>query len=404
VSTSTSNGVRSGVLHGIKVVEFAHIVAGPLAGALMADLGAEVVHVEPPGTGDIARTMGPTKNGESLWWKVGARNKRSVTLDLRTTAGQGLARRLAGWADVVITNMRADTLERWGLHWERLHAENPKLVMLQISGYGSDTSRRNDPGLGKVGEAMSGVVAITGFPDDCPVHTGFSHGDSVTALMGAFAVTAALTRRAEPDFDGERIDLALFESLFRLIEWQVVVYDQLGLIPNRMGNQLFVAPAAVVNTYRTVDDKWVTVTSAGAKSVANVAKLLGEDPAEFDGTALDELRSRRLDEGLRSWIGERSAEDCVKVMSEHGVIASRVFTVEDILADQTYAERGDIVSVADPVLGPVRMQGVVPKMHCRPGSVWRTGPALGEDNEVIYRERLGLPSHEYDELRSLGVI
>lgn len=396
-------GPSGGILAGLKVVEFAHIVAGPLAGTLLADLGAEVVHVEPPGTGDFARAMGPTKDGESLWWKVGARNKRSVTLDLRQEEGRDVARRLVAWSDVCITNLKVDTLSRWGLDWERLHAENPKLVMLQISGYGSDTTKRNDPGLGKVGEAMSGVVAITGFPDS-PVHTGFSHGDSVTALMGAFAITSALTKRADPDFAGERIDLALFESLFRLIEWQVVVYDQLGLNPTRMGNQLFVAPAAVVNTYRASDDQWVSVTSAGVKSVANVVKLLGEDPAEFDTTSLDEARSRRLDEGLRRWVAQRSAAECVETMTKEGVVASRIFTVADIVADETYAERGDIVTVDDPKLGPVRMQGVVPKLENHPGSVWRAGPALGEDNGFVYRDLLGMDDGEYDGLRASGVI
>ena len=155
-------------------MEFAHVIAGPLAGTLLADQGADVVHVEDPVHGDPSRRMGPTKDGAYLWWKVSARNKRAVTLDLRSQAGQDIARRLAQWADVVITNFRVGTLEKWGLDWESLHELNPRLVMLQVSGYGTTTSSRNVPGFGKVGEAMSGVVNITGFPDGPPVHTGFS--------------------------------------------------------------------------------------------------------------------------------------------------------------------------------------------------------------------------------------
>ena len=240
-------------LAGVKVVEFAHVIAGPLAGTLLADLGADVVHVEDPKAGDPGRSQGPTKDGVHLWWKVSGRNKRSVTLDLRSPAGQALAHELIQWADVVITNMRFDTLARWGLDWEGIHRLNPRAVMLQITGNGATTTARNDPGFGKVGEARSGVVHITGFPDGPPVHTGFSHADSVTALMGAFAISAALVRRGDPDFEGEWIDLALFESLFRLIEWQVIVYDQLGVPPMRAGNQLAVAPGAVINTYLSAD-------------------------------------------------------------------------------------------------------------------------------------------------------
>lgn len=180
-------------LDGIKVVEFAHVIAGPLAGTLLADLGADVVHVEDPTNGDPGRQQGPTKDGVHLWWKVSGRNKRSVTLDLRSPEGQELARELAAWADVVITNFRVATIEKWGLDWETLHRLNPRLVLLQVSGNGVQgvaEASRNDPGFGKVGEARSGVVYVTGFPDGPPVHTGFSHADTVTALMGAYAITA----------------------------------------------------------------------------------------------------------------------------------------------------------------------------------------------------------------------
>src|SRR3984957_843856 len=244
--------VDARALSGLKFVEFAHVIAGPLAGTLLADLGADVVHVEDPGRGDPQRNAGPAKNGVHLWWKVSARNKKSVTLNLRTAEGRALARKLTEWADVIICNFRVSTLERWELDFPSLSKINPKLVMLQVTGYGHSSTKRNSPGFGKVGEAMSGVVNITGFPDGPPVHTGFSHGDSVTGLMGAFAIQAALYRKAQDeDFRGEWIDLALYDGLFRLIEWQIIFYDQLGVIPERIGNKLAAAPAAVINLYKT---------------------------------------------------------------------------------------------------------------------------------------------------------
>lgn len=391
-------------LEGVKVVEFAHLIAGPIAGTLMADLGADVVHVEAPQGGDAARRAGPAKDGVGLWWKVAGRNKRSVTIDLRGKEGQDLARELVAWADVVITNFRYDTLVKWGLDWESLKAVNNQLVMLQITGHGATSTLRNAPGFGKVGEAMSGVVQITGFPDGPPVHTGFSHADTVTGLMGAFAVSAALTRKSRPDFDGEWIDLALYDTLYRLIEWQVIVHDQLGQVPTRAGNSLFVAPGAIVNSYLTKDGRWLTVTSATPQSVRNIATLLGESTEDFATVDLQNENARKLDAGLRTYIAERTVEDCMAAMNAVEVVASPIYSVEDILEDQTYQERESLIRIDDSDLGSVLMQGVVPKMHQHPGSVWRPGPQLGEDNELVFRTYLGMGATRYEALAQRGVI
>jgi len=394
-----------GVLRGLKVVEFAHVVAGPLAGTLMADLGADVVHVESPRGGDAGRKMGPHRDGIYLWWKVIGRNKRSVTLDLNTDAGKAVGRKLVEWADVVITNLRASTLERWGIDWQTLRRINPTIIMLQVSGYGASGPMRDAPGFGKMGEARSGVVHLTGFPEGPPVHTGFSHADSVTGLMGAFAVTAALHRRhTDPEFAGEWIDLALFEPLFRLIEWQIIVYDQLGVVPNRSGNRLAVAPAAVVNTFLSKDHEWITVTSATSRSVLNVVRMLGLDESEFATTEQQVAGADVIDTSLRVWVGDRTADDALAFLEEAGVVASRVFTAADIVADPVYADRQDIIALDDADLGQVRMQAVVPKMANYPGMVWRTGPELGSDNDLVLGEWLGLSAEERSALRSQGVV
>ena len=404
----TSNadaGAKGGALEGLKVVEIAQLIAGPMAGSFLADFGADVVHVEDPKHGDPGRYTGITKDGHYLWWKVSGRNKRSVTLDLRTPEGQDVARRLCQWADVVITNFRASTLDQWGLNWERLHAENPTLVMLQITGFGANTSLRDRPGFGKVGEAMSGVVHLTGFPDGPPVHTGFSHADSLTGLIGAFAVQTAMYRKAnDPNFEGEYIDLALFEALYRLCEWQVIFYDQTGVAPKRAGNQLANAPAAVINMYKSVDDVWVTVTTGTWRSVQKVADLLGEPPDDYATPELQFERRDRLDDLLRAFIGERTAEVALELMGAAEVVASVIFDAGDIVNDPTYAEREDVITVDDRDLGPVRMQAVLPHFANYPGAVWRSGPELGEDNELVYKSYLGMDGDEYDDLSETEVI
>lgn len=402
--TATSTDRRRGPLVGVKVVELAHLLAGPMAGTLLADLGADVVHVEDPGTGDAARLQGPQKNGTRVWWKVTGRNKRSVTINLRDPAGRELAHELVAWADVLVTNMRVDTLRKWGLDWDSLHAQHPVLVMLHVSGNGIDTESGNEPGFGKVGEARSGVVSVTGFSDGPPVHSGFSHADSVTGLMGAFSICAALVGRTAPGFTGELIDLALDEALFRLIDWQIIVADQLGAPPPRAGNQLAIAPGVLVNTYQTADGRWLTVTSGTIRSVLNIARLVGEDPADYATGDQQRERVPKLDAILRDWIADRPLDVAMRAIKECEVVAAPVLTGLDILTDPLYLERGDIVAVEDDELGTVRMQAVVPRLREQPGVVWRPGPQLGADTELVLRDSLGHSEAEIDDWKSRGVI
>jgi formyl-CoA transferase len=301
--------------------------------------------------------------------------------------------------------MRPSVLTRLGLSWEALEPLNPKLVYLQISGYGRDGPRHDDPGFGKVGEAQSGVVHITGFPDGPPLHTGFSHADAVTGLMGAYGVLMALYRKAsDPAFAGELVDLALYEPLFRLIEWQVIGFDQLGKTFERTGNRPPMAPAAVVGTYQTRQRDWVTVTSGTTAAVTKVVRMLGLPADEFRTARQQADAAEFLDRSLREWLQGRDTDDALRLLLEADVVASRIYTVRDMLDDPVFQWRKDIVTVDDAQLGPVRMQAVLPKLQNHGGSVWRTGPALGEDNDLVLREWLGFTPDEVQALRDEHVI
>lgn len=403
-SEKAAAGSGRGALSGLKVLSLSHVVAGPLAAGLMADLGADVVHVEQPRVGDPARHLGFERDGVYVWWKVAGRNKRSVTIDLRKAEGAQLARELAAWADVVICSIRPDTMEKWGLDWAALQAVNNKLIMLQITGFGMTGPRRDEPGFGKVGEAMSGVVGITGLPE-MPMHAAFSHGDSVTGLMGAFGLMAALYRRDhDPAFKGELIDLALFEPLFRLIEWQVIAWDQLKMASPRNGNRLGFAPAAVANVYKTSDDVWITVTSATLSSVLSVVRMIGLPEDEYRTVEAQRVRSDVIDAAMREWMLRHTAEESLAKMREAGVVASRIYGIQDILDDPVFKAREDVITMQDPELGPVKMQAVFPKMANHPGQVWRTGPALGEDNEAVFLDWLGISRERFEALRAAQVI
>jgi crotonobetainyl-CoA:carnitine CoA-transferase CaiB-like acyl-CoA transferase len=392
-----ADGAR-GPLDGVRVLDVGHALAAPMAATLLGDFGAEVIKVERPDGGDAMRKLGASKDGAPLWWKVAARNKKSITLNITVPEGKDLLERLVGHADVVVENYRPGTLERLGLGWDRLHALNPRLVMLRISGYGQTGPRRLQPGFGRAGEAMSGLVQLTGFRDGPPVHVGYSLADTVTGLMGAYAVMMALYWRAQSG-EGQCIDLALYETLYRLIEWQVITYDQLGVVPSRDGNNFpFPLSSVLANVYRTRDDRWVTVSAATAVVVRRVATMLGLPP----DADLSDVRS--IDRRLAAWIAERSLDDVLAAFERADAVAAPVFDMEMIARDPTYQARGGIVTVDDPELGPVRMQGVVPALSRTPGSVKWSGPELGAHNGEVYGELLKLSDVELDRLRQSRVI
>jgi crotonobetainyl-CoA:carnitine CoA-transferase CaiB-like acyl-CoA transferase len=340
---------------------------------------------------------------------VAGRNKRCITLDLRTREGQELLVRLARDADVLAENFRPGTMERWNIGWERLHTQNPRLIMLRISGYGQQSAASNPkPMFGRPSEALSGALHLSGFPDGPPNHIGFSLGDTSTALMGAYGVLAALHDR-ERTGQGQVVDLALFETLFRMIEWHIPTYDQLGIVTERAGNR-FPLGLMVGNVYRSADGKWLSMSAAADTVIRRMLLLVGGEQLA-DDPRFTTPESRNVPENMQAlldavgeWIAARSAQEVLDAFEEAGAVIAMAHDAADIVDSPAYKDRDAIVTVDDPHLGPVKMPNAVPRLSASPGSVRWTGPDVGAHNEEIYCGLLGLSAEELERLRKSGVV
>jgi succinyl-CoA--D-citramalate CoA-transferase len=394
-------------LEGVRVVEMGSLLAGPFCGQLLADFGAEVIKVEPPGKGDPMREWGRhRKNGHTLWWPIIARNKKSVTLNLREREGQELARELISGADVVVENFRPGTMERWGLGYEDLSETNPGLVMVRVSGYGQTGPYREKAGFGAIGESMGGIRHVTGFPDRPPPRVGVSLGDSLAATFGAFGAVTALYNREARNGEGQVVDVGIYEAVLALMESTIPEYALAGHVRGRTGAILpFVAPS---NTYPTRDDDYVVIGANADTVFARFAEATGHPEwAEDERYATHNARGENqeeLDSMISGWTKEHTVDEVLEVLKEAGVPASKVFTAEDMVEDPHYAARENVVTVQDPEMGPFPMQNVVPRLIETPGKVRWTGPALGQHNDEVYGEVLGLSEEEREALRERGVI
>lgn len=395
-------------LDDLRVIDVGHVLAGPFAATLLGDLGADVIKVEPP-EGDGLRRLGPRKDGRPLWWLVAGRNKRCVTLDLRVPEGQELLVRLAREADVLVENFRPGTMERWNIGWDRLHAENPRLIMLRISGYGQQSAGSNPrPMFGRPSEALSGALHLSGFPDGPPMHIGFSVGDTTTALMGAYGVLAALHDR-ERTGEGQVVDLALFETLFRMIEWHIPTYDQLGIVTERAGN-LFPLGLMVGSVYQAADGKWLSMSAAAETVIRRMLVLVGGE-ALADDPRFGTPEARNVPEHMQAllgavgeWIAARPSQEVLDAFEDAGAVIAMAHDAADIVDSPAYKDREAIITVDDPKLGPVKMPNAVPRLSASPGGVKWTGPDVGAHNEEVYSGLLGLTPDELDELRAAGAI
>ena len=393
-------------LAGIRILDLGTRIAAPFAATLLGDFGAEIIKVELPGTGDFMRGIGPFVDGYSLWWAVEGRNKKSITLDLRTPRGQELLKRLVAVSDVAVENFQPGTLEEWGLGYETLRAINPRLVLTRASVYGQTGPYRDRPGLDRNGIGFGGLLYITGYRDRPPVRPGIIISDYLTGVFNAFAIMMALYHRDVHRAGGQWVDLALYESIFRILEHTVTSYDRLGVVREREGNRL--RNSAPLDNWESKDGQFVCIVAAGDGLFPRLARAMGRaDLLEDVRFATFTARVAHADEInaiVGEWVRQRTAEEVEAILVDAQVPVTRALSIADIAADPHYAAREDIVSVTDPVIGPVRMQAVYPRLSETPGRVQRGAPRLGEHNEEVYGSLLGLSADELASLKADGVI
>jgi len=402
---------RPAILAGIRVLDLSHQYSGAHAASMLADLGADVICVEHPG-GSPIRTMLPKKGEHSLWWKVAQRGKRNVSLRLSHPEGRDLLLKMAPRFDVMVENFRPGTLERWGIGPDDLARAGANLALLRISGFGQTGPYRDRPGFGSIAEAMSGFAHLNGFPDQPPAFPSTTLADGVASVFGVMGVLAALVGRLREGLQGvEVVDVALFESLFRIIPTQVAGYDQLGKVPKRPGN--FLGEHGVLrNVYRTADDRYLTLSSVGGQAIRRIIAGAGatELCARIDAGVMERPMSEvqafltDCDVHLGAWARARPYAELVADLVAAGAVHGPVYDVADIVADPHYLARGDVIEVPDDDLGTIRMQGVVPKFPGRDHKVKHAGRRRGANNAEVYRELLGLGADDLARLEKEGVI
>lgn len=399
----------AGALAGIKVLELGTLIAGPFAARLCAEFGAEVIKVEDPAAGDPIRNWRHLHDGTSLWWYVQARNKKSITLNLKDERARQIARQLAREADLVIENYRPGVLERWGLGYEQLRADNPATIMVRISGYGQTGPMRDRPGFGAIGESMGGIRYVSGHPDRPPVRIGISIGDSIAALHGVIGALMALRHRdatgGRGRGEGQVVDVALYEAVFNMMESTVPEYDRFGVVRERTGGAL---PGIVPsNTYTCADGAAIVVAGNGDAIFKRLMTALGrKDLADDPMLARNEGRVKRtqeIDDAIQAWCGARPIDEALGVLQAADVPVSRIYSVADMMADPQFAARGMIEQQQLPDGTPLKVPAIVPKLSVTPGETSWLGPRLGEHTAEVLR-RLGHDQATIEALRRDGVI
>ena len=390
-------------LAGVRVLEIGSFIAGPFAGQLLADYGAEVIKVEPPGSGDPMRRWGVCLDGRSLWWPTIARGKRSLAIDLRTEQGRSLVRRLSESCDVVLENFRPGKLEEWGLGYEDLSAANTGLILVRVSGFGQDGPRAMEPGFGSVGEAMGGLRYTTGFPDRPPARAGISLGDSLAAIFAVVGTLLALHERHRSG-RGQVVDVALYEAVFAVMESLIADYDLAGVVRGRSGSVL--AGVAPSNVYETRDGTPVLIAANADSIYRRLATVSGIDP-EDDRFATHLARAdhmEELDGLLNRWVGGQDLSELEPVLRDNGIPFTTVSSAADILEDQHFLARRMIQRFDAGFDKPVPTAGVVPRLGRTPGTITGPGPDLGQDTDKVLGDLLQMGSDEVDDLRARGVV
>jgi formyl-CoA transferase len=403
-NTSFSTDAPTGPLSGLKVLELGQLIAGPFAAKTLADFGADVIKIEPPGMGDPLRKWRLLKDGTSVWWQVQSRNKRSLALDLKDPRAQDIVRQLAGDVDVLIENFRPGAMEGWGLGPDDLLKINPRLIMLRISGYGQTGPYRDKPGFGVVAEAMSGLRHLTAEPGRVPVRVGVSIGDTLASLHGVIGILLALQERQRSN-QGQVIDVALYEAVFNCMESLLPEYSAFGAVRGAAGSALpGIAPS---NAYRCKDGGYALIAGNGDSIFKRLMQTmnrndLGQDPSLADNSGRVK-RVAELDAAIEAWTLQHTVDEVLAALDKASVPAGRIYTVADIAADPHYRAREMIQQVQMDDGSTLDVPGIVPKLSRTPGSHRRNAPRIGQDTDDVLRE-MGLSNDQIQQLKAQGIV
>jgi crotonobetainyl-CoA:carnitine CoA-transferase CaiB-like acyl-CoA transferase len=393
-------------LAGVRVIDAGNMVAAPFATVLLADFGAEVIKIEHPKYGDGQRKLEPIMNGIPLWWKSVSRNKRCITLDLGKPEGAEIFKRIIKGKDVIVENYRPGTFEKWGIGPDVIRTVDPRLILLRISGFGQTGPYKGRAGFGRVAEAMGGLTNLIGEPDGPPMSPGYPLGDLIAGIFGSLSIMMALYHRDTRGGEGQVIDLALFEAVFRFLDFDPIQYDQMKTVHMRTGNRVaYVAPSSM---FKTKDGKYLTLAASTQNVWVRLAeaierKELTVDPKFIDNPARVE-NSVEINGIVGAWIEQHTREEVIKQFDKFEVAYSSVFDMEDAFRDIQYRAREAMVRVPDPDLGEAIVQNVVPKFSLTSGSVDFLGRKMGEDNEAIYCGELGISQEKLKQLKDSGIV
>lgn len=392
-------------LSGLRVIELGQLIAGPFTSKMLGEFGADVIKVEPPETGDPLRTWRMLHDGTSVWWAAHARNKRSITLNLREPEGQDVIRQLAKDADIVIENFRPGALEKWGIGFKDLHAINPKLIMLRVSGYGQTGPYKDRPGFGVIGEAMGGLRYLTGEPGRPPVRTGVSIGDTLSGLHGVIGILLALRHREQQGGVGQEVDVALYESVFNMLESVLPEYSKFGAIRQPSGASM--PGIAPTNAYLCKDGKYALIAGNGDSIYKRLMQMIArEDLANDPKLARNAGRAEHadlIDAAISAYTAQHSLDDVLTAMNAAGVPAGKSYDAADIANDPHYQAREMILDATLADGSVVQVPGIVPKLSKTPGQITRAAPSLGQHTTEIL-ESLGISASQQADWKSRGVI
>jgi len=392
-------------LSGLRVIELGQLIAGPFASKILAEFGADVIKIEPPQTGDPLRTWRLLHEGTSVWWAAHARNKRSVTLDLRQPEGQEVIRKLAADADILIENFRPGAMEKWGLGFKALHAINSKLIMLRVSGYGQSGPYRDRPGFGVIGEAMGGLRYLSGEPGRPPVRVGVSIGDTLSGLHGVIGVLMALRHREQQGGVGQEVDVALYESVFNMMESLLPEYSKFGVVRQPSGASM---PGIVpTNAYLCNDGRYALIAGNGDSIYKRLMEAINRTDLANEPTLANNVgraaNAQRIDAAISSYTEQHSLDEVLETMNEAGVPAGKSYDAADIANDPHYQARDMILEASLPDGSTVQVPGIVPKLSETPGQITRSAPSLGQHTAEVL-DSLGIDAAQQTEWKTRGII